>query len=52
VEVKRPQLEAALEFIRDGDVLVVIRIALPARNAAKLSVVQSRSRGLSTLVLH
>jgi DNA invertase Pin-like site-specific DNA recombinase len=40
VAAKRPQLEAALEWVRDGDVLVVTKLDRLARSVADLVTIQ------------
>lgn len=54
VSGKREQLEAALEFIREGDVLVVTRLDRLARNTADLLEIERRvtARGATLQVLN
>ena len=40
----RAQLQAALEFVREGDVLVVTKLDRLVRSVAELMVIISRSR--------
>ena len=42
VDAERPQLEAALEFVREGDVLVVTKIDRLARSVANLVDIERR----------
>jgi DNA invertase Pin-like site-specific DNA recombinase len=53
VDAQRPQLEAALEFIREGDVLVVTKIDRLARSVANLVAIDARlsEKGASLMVL-
>jgi len=53
VDVERPQLEAALEFIREGDVLVVTKIDRLARSVANLVAIDARlaAKGASLLIM-
>jgi DNA invertase Pin-like site-specific DNA recombinase len=53
VDAERPQLEAALEFIREGDVLVVTKIDRLARSVANLVDIERRlhTKGASLQVL-
>lgn len=53
VDAKRPELEAALEFIREGDVLVVTKIDRLARSVANLVDIERKlhAKGASLRVL-
>jgi DNA invertase Pin-like site-specific DNA recombinase len=53
VDAERPQLEAALEFIREGDVLVVTKIDRLARSVGNLVDIERRlhAKGASLQVL-
>lgn len=53
VDAKRPELEAALEFIRENDVLVVTKIDRLARSVADLVAIEKRlhAKGASLRVL-
>src|SRR5271167_4811931 len=44
VDASRPQLEAALDFCRDGDVLVVTRLDRLARSVADVVNIEKRLR--------
>jgi len=53
VDAKRPQLAAALDFIREGDVLVVTKIDRLARSVADLVDIerQLRAKGVALRIL-
>lgn len=53
VDAKRPELEAALDFIREGDVLVVTKIDRLARSVANLVDIERKlhAKGASLRVL-
>jgi DNA invertase Pin-like site-specific DNA recombinase len=53
VDAQRPQLDAALDFIREGDVLVVTKIDRLARSVANLVEIEKRlhDKGASLRVL-
>lgn len=53
VDAKRPQLAAVLEFIREGDVLVITKIDRVARSVANLCEIEAKlhAKGASLKVL-
>ena len=53
VDAERPQLEAALDFVREGDVLVITKIDRVARSVAHLCAIEARlhAKGASLKVL-
>src|SRR5271165_3345274 len=53
VDAARPQLEAALDFVREGDVLVITKIDRVARSVADLCEIEARlhAKGASLKVL-
>ena len=53
VDAERPQLEAALDFAREGDVLVITKIDRIARSVANLCEIEARlhAKGASLKVL-
>ena len=53
VDAERPQLEAALDFAREGDVLVITKIDRIARSVANLCEIEARlhEKGASLKVL-
>jgi DNA invertase Pin-like site-specific DNA recombinase len=53
VDAERPQLEAALDFAREGDVLVITKIDRIARSVAHLCEIEARlqAKGASLKVL-
>jgi DNA invertase Pin-like site-specific DNA recombinase len=53
VDAERPQLETALDFIREGDVLTVTKIDRVARSVANLCEIEARlhAKGASLKVL-
>ena len=54
VDAERPQLEAALDFAREGDVLVITKIDRVARNVAHLCEIEAKlhAKGASLKVLN
>jgi len=54
VDAERPQLAAALDFIREGDVLVITKIDRVARSVSHLCEIETRlhAKGASLLVLN
>jgi DNA invertase Pin-like site-specific DNA recombinase len=54
VDAARPQLAAALDFIREGDVLVITKIDRVARSVANLCEIEARlhAKGASLKVLN
>jgi DNA invertase Pin-like site-specific DNA recombinase len=54
VDAERPQLEAALDFIREGDVLVVTKIDRLARSVRNLVEIEGRifAKGASLQILN
>jgi DNA invertase Pin-like site-specific DNA recombinase len=53
VDAERPQLEAMLEFVREGDVLVITKIDRVARSVANLCEIEAKlhAKGASLKVL-
>ncbi len=53
VDAARPQLEAALDFVREGDVLVITKIDRVARSVANLCEIEAQlhAKGASLKVL-
>ncbi len=53
VDAERPQLEAALDFVREGDVLVITKIDRIARSVSHLCAIEAklRAKGASLKVL-
>src|SRR6478752_5904556 len=53
VDAERPQLEAALDFAREGDVLVITKIDRVARSVANLCELEAKlhAKGASLKVL-
>ena len=53
VDAERPQLEAALDFAREGDVLVITKIDRIARSVANLCEIEAKlhAKGASLKVL-
>src|SRR5271166_3416703 len=53
VDAERPQLEAALDFVREGDVLVITKIDRIARSVANLCEIEAKlhAKGASLKVL-
>jgi DNA invertase Pin-like site-specific DNA recombinase len=53
VDAERPQLEAALDFVREGDTLVITKIDRIARSVAHLCEIEAklRAKGASLKVL-
>ena len=54
VDAERPQLEAAIDFAREGDVLVITKIDRVARSVANLCEIEARlhKKGASLKVLN
>ena len=54
VDAERPQLEAALDFVREGDVLVITKIDRVARSVANLCDIEAKlhAKGASLKVLN